>query len=174
MRDLNQQKRQIKTVVAKMSVPKCSNVQKSKYVMSIKKIVFLALVAMCTPLSGVLMAETTTRMQPCPSSPNCVCSDATDEHAIAPLKLASDPQQTWQKLQEYLTQQTAYTVKQSEDGYIKAEAKTRLLRFVDDLEFELRTEAGVIAVRSASRVGYSDLGANRRRIEKIRRAVEED
>ena len=120
------------------------------------------------------MAETTIRMQPCPSSPNCVCSDATNEHAIAPLKLASDPQQTWQKLQAYLTQQSAYTVKQSEDRYIKAEAKTRLLRFVDDLEFELRTEAGVIAVRSTSRVGYSDLGANRRRIEKIRRAVEED
>ena len=54
------------------------------------------------------------------------------------------------------------------------EAKTRLLRFVDDVEFELRTGDGVIAVRSASRVGYSDLGANRRRIEKIRKALVPD
>ncbi|MEC7418575.1 MAG: DUF1499 domain-containing protein, partial [Pseudomonadota bacterium] len=56
----------------------------------------------------------------------------------------------------------------------RAEARTRLLRFVDDVEFELREEAGIIAVRSASRVGYSDLGANRRRIEKIRQAISQE
>lgn len=142
--------------------------------MSIRKITALTLIAMCMPITGELMAESNTRIQPCPKSPNCVCSDAADDHAIAPLKLAADPQQTWQKLQDYLEQQSAYTIKEVDGGYLRVEARTRLLRFVDDVEFELRTEAGVIAVRSASRVGYSDLGANRRRIEKIRRAITQE
>ena len=120
------------------------------------------------------MAESQERLQPCPSSPNCVCSDATDSHSIEPLAIAGDPQLMWQRLQDYLAQQRGFTIKQVDDHYLRVEAKTRLLRFVDDVEFELRTGDGVIAVRSASRVGYSDLGANRRRIEKIRKALVPD
>ena len=120
------------------------------------------------------MAESQQRLQPCPSSPNCVCSDATDSHGIEPLAIAGDPQLMWQRLQDYLAQQRGFTIKQVDDHYLRVEAKTRLLRFVDDVEFELRTGDGVIAVRSASRVGYSDLGANRRRIEKIRKALVPD
>ena len=120
------------------------------------------------------MAESQQRLQPCPSSPNCVCSDATDSHGIEPLAIAGDPQLMWRRLQDYLAQQRGFTIKQADDHYLRVEAKTRLLRFVDDLEFELRTGDGVIAVRSASRVGYSDLGANRRRIEKIRKALVPD
>ena len=78
----------------------------------------------------------------------------------------------WQRLQDYLAQQRGFTIKQVDDNYLRVEAKTRLLRFVDDVEFELRAGQGVIAVRSASRVGYSDLGANRRRIERIRKELE--
>jgi len=125
-------------------------------------------------LSGVAMAESQQRLQPCPSSPNCVCSDATDSHGIEPLAIAGDPQLMWRRLQDYLAQQRGFTIKQVDDLYLRVEAKTRLLRFVDDVEFELRTGDGVIAVRSASRVGYSDLGANRRRIEKIRKALVQD
>ena len=125
-------------------------------------------------LSGVAMAESQKRLQPCPSSPNCVCSDSTDSHSIEPLAIAGDPQLMWQRLQDYLAQQRGFTIKQVDDHYLRVEAKTRLLRFVDDVEFELRTGDGVIAVRSASRVGYSDLGANRRRIEKIRKALVPD
>ena len=120
------------------------------------------------------MAESQQRLQPCPSSPNCVCSDATDSHGIEPLAIAGDPQLMWRRLQDYLAQQRGFTIKQVDDHYLRVEAKTRLLRFVDDVEFELRTGDGVIAVRSASRVGYSDLGANRRRIEKIRKALVQD
>ena len=120
------------------------------------------------------MAESQQRLQPCPSSPNCVCSDATDSHGIEPLAIAGDPQLMWRRLQDYLAQQRGFTIKQVDDHYLRVEAKTRLLRFVDDVEFELRTGDRVIAVRSASRVGYSDLGANRRRIEKIRKALMPD
>ena len=120
------------------------------------------------------MAESQQRLQPCPSSPNCVCSDSTDSHGIEPIVIAGDARKMWQRLQDYLAQQQGFTIKQVDDKYLRVEAKTRLLRFVDDVEFELRVEQGVIAVRSASRVGFSDLGANRRRVEKIRKELEPD
>ena len=119
------------------------------------------------------MAESQQRLQSCPNSPNCVCSDASGSHGIEPIVVQGDPQIVWRRLQDYLAGERGFTIKRAENDYLKVEAKTRLLRFVDDVEFELRPEAGVIAVRSASRVGYSDLGANRRRIEKIRQAVSE-
>ena len=59
-----------------------------------------------------------------------------------------------------------------DSSYIHAEFRTRLLRFVDDVEFRLESETNEIAVRSASRVGYSDLGANRRRLERLRGELE--
>lgn len=117
------------------------------------------------------MAESLNRLQPCPNSPNCVCSDASDSHGIEPIATNGDPQTTWRHLQDYLNAQPDFKITTAQPDYLKVEAKTRLLRFVDDVEFELRAEAGIIAVRSASRVGYSDLGANRRRIEKIRREL---
>jgi uncharacterized protein (DUF1499 family) len=58
------------------------------------------------------------------------------------------------------------------DDYLHAEFTTPLLRFVDDVEFLADPAAGVIHVRSASRVGYSDLGVNRRRVRRIREAFE--
>ena len=154
-------------------MPKWPVAEKSNCIMSIKIIITIVLVAMSMPI-GDVMADPSTRIQPCPKSPNCVCSDAVDDHAIAAFELATDPQQTWQKLHDYLKQQSAYTLIEIQDDYLRAEARTRLLRFVDDVEFELREEAGIIAVRSASRVGYSDLGANRRRIEKIRQAISQE
>ena len=53
-------------------------------------------------------------------------------------------------------------------GYLHAECQSALLGFVDDLELHLRSSEGVIAVRSASRLGYSDFGVNRRRVEALR------
>ena len=58
--------------------------------------------------------------------------------------------------------------KLAEDGYLYAEFTSRLMRYVDDVEFLEDSTAGVIHVRSASRLGYTDLGANRKRIENIR------
>jgi uncharacterized protein (DUF1499 family) len=99
-------------------------------------------------------------------------SDASDEgHHIAPLSLTGDPADAWQALVRYLEAAAEYTIVERDEGYLRAEARTRLLRFVDDVEFHLRPDAGEIAMRSASRVGYSDLGANRRRLERLREAL---
>jgi uncharacterized protein (DUF1499 family) len=114
---------------------------------------------------------TDNKLTPCPSSPNCVSSDMTDSHSIAALDLAGDANEAWQALLAYLETQPRVTIKVSESSYLRAEFRTRLLRFVDDVEFHLRVDENQIAMRSASRLGYSDLGANRRRLESVRQAL---
>lgn len=112
------------------------------------------------------------QLESCPGSPNCVCSTDTDPaHQIAPLKIAGDSEQAWQTLLEVLRADGSITIITATERYIRAEAKTRLLRFTDDVEFLLNLEQGVIDIRSASRIGYSDLGKNRKRLEGIRSAM---
>lgn len=112
------------------------------------------------------------KLPPCPASPNCVSSDASGTHYIAPIAIRGSAEQAWQALIRYLESDRAFTVVEQQPDYIRAEARTRLLRFVDDVEFVLRPERREIAMRSASRVGYSDLGANRKRLERVRRALQ--
>jgi uncharacterized protein (DUF1499 family) len=59
-------------------------------------------------------------------------------------------------------------IQEEHDGYLWTTFTSRLFRFVDDVEFRMVSTDGIIHVRSASRVGYSDLGVNRRRVEKLR------
>ncbi len=99
-------------------------------------------------------------------------SDAADDaHRIAPLSVVADPNAAWQALSAYVQAQPRFTVLETGDDYLRIEARTRLMRFVDDVEFHLRPDAGHIAMRSASRVGHSDFGANRKRMEAVRTAL---
>ena len=124
------------------------------------------------PENEVRMPEKLKRFAPCPDSPNCVNSDATDSrHAIAPFRIRSDREEAWKALLEQLRSMARVTIVEENDGYVRVKAKTRIFRFVDDVEMELRANEGIIAVRSASRVGRSDLGVNRRRVEGIREAL---
>lgn len=108
------------------------------------------------------------------SDPNWVSSDARDRrHAIAPIDAAPDPAATWSRLVRHMGQLPRFQIEEQSDRYLHGVART-LLGFRDDVEFLLRPEAGEIAVRSASRVGRWDLGANRRRIERIRRALKKN
>lgn len=112
------------------------------------------------------------KLSPCPDSPNCVSSDAADDaHRIEPLALGDDPTIAWEGLLVYLRSDPSYTIVVQDKNYLRAEARTRLLRFVDDVEFHLRPTDKQIAMRSASRIGYSDLGTNRRRLEAVRQAL---
>lgn len=109
------------------------------------------------------------RLAPCPASPNCVSSEASDEvHSIAPLRLAVEPQQAWTELVSLLEGMPRVRIVTRESGYLHAEFETPLMGYVDDVELLLDPDAQAIAVRSASRVGYGDMGANRARIEQIR------
>jgi len=114
------------------------------------------------------------KLAPCPNSPNCVSSDATDDgHAIAPLVIAGEARAAWQALIAHIQSQPRFEIREQTPDYLRAEARTRILRFTDDVEFSLRAADGQIAMRSASRIGYSDLGANRKRLESIRQALAE-
>lgn len=108
-----------------------------------------------------------TRFAPVPASPNCVSSRAPqsdDQHYIAPLRGVSLEQVKAAALNLPRT-----TVKEEADGYVHLVCTTAILRFKDDLELE--AEGDVVHVRSASRVGYGDLGVNRKRVESLRTAV---
>lgn len=112
------------------------------------------------------------RLAPCPESPNCVSSDATDkEHHVEPYRLKADPKEAWQGLQNVVAAQQRVTLVSADDSYLHVEFRSAVFRFVDDTEFQLRAGEGIIAVRSASRVGYGDLGVNRKRVETIRDAL---
>ena len=114
------------------------------------------------------------RLAPCPSRPNCVSSDADDaDHRIEPLRFEGDSAGVWAGLKTVVAGLPRTEIVASDDRYLHAEATSKLFGFVDDVEFHLRPADSLIAVRSASRVGYSDMGVNAERIETIRRELKE-
>ena len=109
------------------------------------------------------------KLAPCPNSPNCVSSQSADaEHKIAPLTFTSTPEQAIANLKKVIQSLPRTTIITESQDYLYAQFKSALLGFVDDVEFYLDRSANVIQVRSASRLGQSDLGVNRQRIEMIR------
>jgi uncharacterized protein (DUF1499 family) len=123
-------------------------------------------------MSPILPAGATPpALAPCPDSPNCVSSQSGDAaHFTEALRYKGDAAQAWQRLQSALGAEPRITIIDDTGSYLHAEARSLVFRFVDDVEFLLDSAHGVIQVRSASRVGYSDFGVNRRRVERIRKA----
>ena len=108
-------------------------------------------------------------MTSCPSTPNCVSSiDRDQKHYIEPLRFAESSKDAQNSLLAVLSSLKRTRVVTFEENYIHAESISAIMRFVDDVEFFFDVRQKVIHVKSASRVGYSDLGVNRRRLEKIR------
>lgn len=106
------------------------------------------------------------RLAPCPDSPNCVSSfESSETHGIAPLNASIA------EVQQVLVGLDEANIVSAEFDYLYAEFTTPIMGFVDDVEFLQDSGGGVTHVRSASRLGYSDLGANRDRIERIRAAL---
>ncbi len=118
------------------------------------------------------------RLAPCPTSPNCVSSqmpaDDAEHHVEAlafPAAAKGDPAAAWRMLESVVRGLERTSIVTLRDDYLHAEATSALMGFVDDLECLLDVKASRIDVRSASRVGYSDLGVNRKRVEAIRAAL---
>ncbi|MBE9209932.1 DUF1499 domain-containing protein [Nostoc sp. LEGE 06077] len=108
----------------------------------------------------------------CPTSPNCVVSqDADAEHSIDAIAYHTDRDTARATLLKVLTVVPRTEVIEQTDNYIHALSQSRIFKFVDDVEFYFPTDESVIHIRSASRVGQSDLGVNRRRLEQIRLAL---
>jgi uncharacterized protein (DUF1499 family) len=112
------------------------------------------------------------RLRDCPNSPNCVCSDdGRASHHVDALALAKPPAEAWAAVRQAVGAMPRTRVVTDRGDYLHAECRSPLLGFVDDLELHLRAAAGLVAVRSASRVGHSDLGVNRKRVEALRTAL---
>jgi uncharacterized protein (DUF1499 family) len=110
------------------------------------------------------------KLFPCPSSPNCVCSqDPQSDHQIPPLSYNGSKSEVLPKLKKLILGLRRTRLLEERENYLRFEFRSAVFRFVDDVEFLLDDSTGVIHVRSASRTGYSDLGANRKRVERIRR-----
>ena len=110
------------------------------------------------------------RLRACPPSPNCVCSEYEDVPAyIEPLTFACEPQPALRSLVDFLEKEPNAEIVDWNERYVHAVYTTRFLKFADDVEFRVDSLQRVIHVRSASRIGHSDLGANRERIEDLRR-----
>lgn len=108
------------------------------------------------------------KLASCPDSPNCVSSFASQSdttHYIPPIKVSAGG---WSMLQKVVAAKPRFRIARKTEDYLHVEATTRILHFVDDLEFLYQPSKMLVQLRSASRVGYSDFGKNRSRIEKLR------
>ena len=103
------------------------------------------------------------KLKPCGPKPNCVCSfsDPSTNQYVMPLQMKDNP---IPRVMDVLKQQGLKII-EAQPNYIWATETSKIFKFVDDIEFYYTN--GVLHVRSASRVGYSDLGANKRRVEKL-------
>jgi len=109
------------------------------------------------------------RLTDCPSKPNCVSSQAADEdHAVAPLRYQGEKVAAFKRLKKIMELSERSTIVAESENYLHIECKSAIMGFVDDVEFYFPKEK-VIHVRSASRLGYFDLGVNRKRVEQIRK-----
>jgi uncharacterized protein (DUF1499 family) len=118
-------------------------------------------------------ADMATRSLTCPSSPNCVSTQAQDEgHAIAPFRYRKSRAEAKESLKASVQAMPRTRLVEEDESYLHYEFTSLLLRFVDDVEFLFDDETKTIHFRSASRTGYGDLGVNRKRMEEIRLLVD--
>jgi uncharacterized protein (DUF1499 family) len=118
--------------------------------------------------SDIKLGVEDNKLSPCPPKDNCVCSfEEREKYKIAPYKY-TDKNKTLTKLVNILETTDRVKIVEKVENYIRAEYKTKIFRWVDDVEFYFDESSQLLHFRSASRTGYSDMGVNRSRIEKIR------
>lgn len=112
------------------------------------------------------------RLAPCPATPNCVSSQAERaSRRVDPLRLSGSAPEALATVVDAIQAMPGSRVITADDGYVHAEFRSRVFRFVDDLELVYDPEVPGFQVRSASRTGRSDLGVNRKRVEALRALV---
>lgn len=109
------------------------------------------------------------RLADCSAAPHCVASIATDEdHRVEPFHYTGSAEAAQKALAKIISASGSGVVVENTPGYMRAEYTSQLFGYVDDVEFLLQDDR-VIQVRSSSRIGYYDFGANRKHIEDIRK-----
>ena len=120
---------------------------------------------------GPLERDGRRRLADCPESPNCQGSDATRERQrVEPFPMRGTTEETMAHLDALLASRSGARVVTREADYVHATFESPLMGYVDDVEFLVDESSGSVRVRSASRLGHSDLGANARRLDALREA----
>ena len=107
-------------------------------------------------------------LRPCPRTPNCVSTEAADaRHAVPAIPFRGTPEAALAHARQALLQEPRTRIVLEAPGYLRAESRSRLIRFVDDVEVVVDGGTRVVRFRSESRVGRRDLGVNRARMERF-------
>ncbi len=142
--------------------------------MNFKKIGSLIIVVFLTGCAGEtpILGVTAGKLIPCPDKPNCVNSQIVDnEHFIKPIIISKTHIEPKEQLTHIINGIKSAEIKEVKNDYLRVEFVSAVFGFVDDVEFYFPASTSnkvVVDVRSASRVGHSDFGVNRKRIEEIR------
>jgi len=141
-----------------------------------QKTILLSLILMVTMAHAATAGEfrvKDNRLAACPDSPNCVCTlGVAEEHAIAPYRYRKPRDEAKAVLKQVFSERSRTKLVQEEEAYLHYEVRSLLFRFVDDVEILFDDASKTIHFRSASRMGHSDFGVNRRRMEEIRSLLE--
>jgi uncharacterized protein (DUF1499 family) len=130
--------------------------------------------ASASPSAESSFDRATSEFAPCPDSPNCVSTAATDErHAIEPYPFDGSAVDAKARILAIVNEMPRAKVVAHEENYLHVEFRSRIFRFVDDVEFFFDEADSLIQFRSASRMGYSDMGVNRSRMEEIRSRLDQ-
>ncbi len=132
-------------------------------------LLFMVLILGCSAGRPANLGVTQGKLLPCPNSPNCVSSQSTDKrHFIDPFRYEWEQQLARDRLVAVIHGMKRSNIVTVRDDYIHAEFTSAFFRFVDDVEFYFDSDAKTIHMRSASRIGYSDFGVNRKRLDDIK------
>ncbi len=113
------------------------------------------------------------RLTLCPDSPNCICTEHPDDatHYQAPIELTTVADRSLLSAISQAIENTGGKINQQEDDYLAATYTSSLFHFVDDFELRIDRQNQQLHIRSASRVGHSDFGANLKRVEQFKQAL---
>jgi uncharacterized protein (DUF1499 family) len=114
-------------------------------------------------------------LQDCPSKPNCLCSEnkKDTEHYIEPISFNPTTSNNLIQTLENIITELKGEIKSSDNQYLSATFSSPFMGFVDDVEFRIDPIKKLIHMRSASRVGHSDMGANKKRMELVKKLFNE-
>ncbi len=107
----------------------------------------------------------TSRLAPCPNTPNCVSTEATPEgQRLPPIPFTDSPASALQRARAALLEEPRTAIVGEDSTWLRAESRSLIFRFVDDIDVVIDAESRVVRFRSAARLGKSDLGGNRKRM----------
>ncbi len=131
----------------------------------VSRLLIVAALSFMVPINTLMSQRT---LPPCPDTPNCVSTDAQrSSQRMDAIAFTDSPAAALARAGAALLEEKRTTIVEEGADYLKAEARSLIFRFVDDIEIIVDAERRVFRFRSASRVGKSDLGVNRRRMERI-------